>query len=184
MYMQWCAVNRLSQLGLVFHALQHVEGVLSPILSRKEQTPKSDNQAVLSPRDKDKISHKSPSNAKVKKKRKENQIRCSGSKHPQLGMPHLSHIRWTLIGKSKNTQAIWQKDQSSLMSYMTCSGQQGHDDNHKMSWKKIPTIIMWACLRIMNKLWNIHSTSRQRWYIAAQMWKIDNCKIKIIMFVI
>ena len=38
---------------------------------------------------------------------------------------------------------------------------------------------MWAGSRITNKLWNIYTISRRRWYIAAQMWKIDNSKIKI-----
>ena len=63
----------------------------------------------------------------------ESEIRCSRSKHLVLGMPHPSHIPCTLIGKSKNTQASCQKDQSSLMFQMTCSGQQGHDDDHKIS---------------------------------------------------
>ena len=64
---------------------------------------------------------------------KEGEIRCSRSKPLLFGIPHPSHITWNLIGKSTNTQASWQKDQSSLTSQMTCSGQQGHDDDQNIS---------------------------------------------------
>ena len=57
------------------------------ILSRKEQTPKSDNQVSWSPKDKEE---------------NEGEIGRLKSKHLRVGMPHQSpHITWTLIGKSK-----------------------------------------------------------------------------------
>ena len=34
--------------------------------------------------------------------------------------------------------------------------------------------------RIENEQWNINPISRHRWYIAAHMWNISNCKIIII----
>ena len=39
----------------------------------------------------------------------EGEIQCSRSKHLLLGMPHPSHITWTLIRKSKNMQTSWKK---------------------------------------------------------------------------
>ena len=55
------------------------------ILSRKEQTQKSNNQVAQGPRECE------PS--------KEGEIRCWRSKNLLLGIPHPSHITWTFSCK-------------------------------------------------------------------------------------